>query len=54
MNTKLLDNLTQVIYAGNFASELSALKMRAATDEGVRGIRIFVADIYVASKNSGL
>ena len=32
---KLLDNLTQVIYAGNFASESErADLMRAATDEG--------------------
>ena len=41
---KLLDNLTQVIYAGNFASESErADLMRAATDEGVReAVRIFV------------
>ena len=57
---KLLDNLTQVIYAGNFASESErADLMRAATDEGVReAVRIFVAaknDLYVASKGtSGL
>ncbi len=57
---KLLDNLTQVIYAGNFASESErADLMRAATDEGVReAVRIFVAaknDLYVASKStSGL
>ncbi len=52
---KLLDNLTQVIYAGNFASKSErADLMRAATDEGVReAVRIFVAaknDLYAASK----